>query len=155
MSERQLVRTLLYLHQQLERAADGLPMTMSQYYMLHFLHEEPRRAAEFTVVSKLRKPGVTALVGRLEANGWIERSPDPQDGRAYVIRITKAGLAAFHAFERNMQSALERFLGEDLVRETDELLDPFYRAWNHRRRERFNRWREGRRGREEIKGRAQ
>jgi len=145
VGERQLVRTLLYLHQQLERAADGLPMTMSQYYMLHFLHEEPRRAADFTVVSKLRKPGVTALVGRLEANGWIERSPDPEDGRAYVIRITQAGLAAFHAFEQHMQAALERFLGEDLVRETDALLDPFYRAWNRRRVERFNRWRERRR----------
>lgn len=148
MSERQLVRTLLYLHQQLERAADGLPMTMSQYYMLHFLHEEPRRAAEFTVVSKLRKPGVTALVARLEGNGWIERSLDPEDGRAFVIRITPAGLAAFQAFEGEMQAALERFLGEDLVRETDVLLEPFYRAWNRRRLERFNRWRERRRNEE-------
>lgn len=141
MSERQLVRTLLYLHQQLERAADGSPMTMSQYFMLHFLHEEPRRAADFTVVSKLRKPGVTALVGRLEERGWIKRSADPDDGRAYVIRITGEGLEAFHDFEKDMQAALERFLGTDVVRETDELLDPFYREWNRRRIERFNAWR--------------
>ncbi|MGD8829169.1 MAG: MarR family transcriptional regulator [Pseudomonadales bacterium] len=144
MSERQLVRSLLYLHQQLQRAADDLPMTMSQYFMLHFLHEEPRRAADFTVVSKLRKPGVTALVGRLEARGWIRRSPDPDDGRAYVIHITEAGLIAFHDFEAQMQTALERFLGDELIRETDALLDPFYRAWNRRRIERFNRWRERR-----------
>lgn len=142
-SKRQLVRTLLYLHQQLERAADGLPMTMSQYFMLHFLREEPRRAADFTVVSKLRKPGVTALVTKLEDQGWIERSPDPHDGRAYVIRITDAGLAAFHEFEREMQAALERFLGAELVRRTDALLDPFYREWNRRRIERFEAWRDG------------
>ena len=137
----ELVRTLLYLHQQLERAADGQDMTISQYFMLHFLHEEPRRAAEFTVVNKRRKPGITSLVGRLEERGWIERSPDPADRRAQIITITREGLDAFHGFEASMQQALEAFLGKGTVRDANRSLRPFYEAWNARRIERFNNWR--------------
>lgn len=139
--QRQLVQTLLYLHQQLERAAEPLDMNMSQYFLLHFLHEEPRRASDFRVVSKLRKPGITAMVGKLEARGWIERAPDPGDGRALVIRITDSGMQAFVAFEDAMQEALEAFLGKQLVRDTNRLLDPFWEAWNEKRIERFERWR--------------
>jgi DNA-binding MarR family transcriptional regulator len=86
--QKHLVKTLLYLHQQLECAADPLPMNMSQYHLLHFLHEKPRRAADFTAVSKLRKPGVASMVAILESRAWIERVPDPDDGRAQLIRIT-------------------------------------------------------------------
>lgn len=155
MAHRPLVRTLLYLHQQLERAADGLDMSISQYFLLHFLHEEPRRAAEFTVVNKRRKPGITAMVTRLEEQGWIERTRDPVDRRAQMIRITPAGLEAFHDFEAHMQQALESFLGADLVRETDELLEPFYGAWNEKRLERFNNWRAAKgRGRNPEQGRG-
>ena len=145
----ELVRTLLYLHQQLERAADGLDMTISQYFMLHFLHEEPRRAAEFTVVNKRRKPGITSMVGQLEARGWIERSPDPADRRAQIITITQAGLDAFRGFEASMQEALESFLGRGTVRDANRAIRPFYEAWNKRRIERFNNWR-SRRGHEDA-----
>lgn len=137
----ELVRTLLYLHQQLERAADPLDMSISEYFLLHFLHEEPRRAGEFTVVNKRRKPGITAMVGRLEERGWIERSPDPDDGRAQIIAITEQGLEAFHGFEARMQEALEGFLGKGAVRDANRVLRPFYALWNTKRRERFNRWR--------------
>lgn len=143
MSRHKLAETVLYLHKQLERAADGLDMTTSQYFMLHFLHEEPRRAADFTVVSKLRKPGITSLVAGLEERGWIDRTPDPADGRAQIMQITAEGLAAFEAFEASMQKALESFLGEDAVREADRSIGPFYELWNEKRRERFDNWRRG------------
>lgn len=150
----ELVRTVLYLHKQLERAADGLAdgpandgptMTTSQYHMLHFLHEEPRRASEFMVVSKLRKPGITALVAGLEARGWVERAPDPDDGRAQLVRITPVGLGAFHDFEAAMQASLESFLGTDTVRHADAAMATLYAAWNRRRVKRFNDWRNSRR----------
>lgn len=146
----ELVRTLLYLHQQLERAADGQEMTISQYFMLHFLHEEPRRAADFTVVNKRRKPGITSMVGRLEERGWIARSPDPADRRAQIITITQTGLDAFHRFEASMQEALESFLGNGTVRDANRAIRPFYEVWNARRIERFDNWRrQGRQGKDE------
>src|SRR5690606_1961882 len=93
--------------------------------------------------------------GRLEDRGWIERSPDPADGRAQIITITEGGLDAFQGFEARMQEALEAFLGKGTVRDANRALRPFYRAWNQRRRERFDNWRrqradEGREGNDEI-----
>lgn len=146
---RPLVQTILYLHKQLERAADAHEMTTGQYFLLHFLRTEPRRASDFRLASKLRKPGITSLVARLEEKGWIERAPDPDDGRAQIIRITEAGLHAFHDFEAHMQQALEQFLGEAAVRETDALIEPFFEHWNARRVERFHRLRRGR-GNEDV-----
>jgi DNA-binding MarR family transcriptional regulator len=140
--DRNLVRTLLYLHQQLARAADSQEMNMSQYHMLHFLHEKPRRAADFTLVSKLRKPGITSMVAIIESRGWIERDLDPEDGRAQIIRITAAGLKAFVDFENQMQGALESFLGKDVVDGTSKQLQPFYEKWNVKRIERFDTWRQ-------------
>ena len=137
---RNLVKTLLYLHQQLVRAADPMEMNMSQYHMLHFLHEKPRRAADFTETSKLRKPGITAMVSILESRGWIQRDQDPNDGRAQIMRITKSGLKAFIDFEDLMQSSLESFLGVKVVEDVNEQLEPFNKIWNRRRIERFERW---------------
>lgn len=140
--DRNLVRTLLYLHQQLAREADSLEMNMSQYHMLHFLHEKPRRAADFTLVSKLRRPGITSMVAIIESRGWIERDLDPEDGRAQIIRITAAGLKAFVDFENQMQGALESFLSKDVVDGMNSQLQSFYDTWNARRVERFETWRQ-------------
>jgi DNA-binding MarR family transcriptional regulator len=38
-------------------------------------------------------PGaVTAMIDRLESRGYVERTPNPQDRRSALVRITKAGL---------------------------------------------------------------
>jgi DNA-binding MarR family transcriptional regulator len=41
----------------------------------------------------LTPPNMTALVTRLEAKGWIERSSSTHDRRSQALRITKAGAA--------------------------------------------------------------
>lgn len=138
---RPLVETILYLHHQLERAADGHELNMSHYMLLHFLREEPRRASDFTVFSRLRKPGVAAIVATLGERGWLRRHRDPVDGRAQLLSLTAAGRRAIERFEADMQAALERFLGAGTVADADRTLEPFYRVWNARRTERFERWR--------------
>src|ERR687894_1251654 len=38
-------------------------------------------------------PGaVTAMIDRLELRGYVERTPNPEDRRSALVRITKAGL---------------------------------------------------------------
>ena len=38
-------------------------------------------------------PGaVTAMIDRLESRGYVERTPNPEDRRSALVRITKAGL---------------------------------------------------------------
>lgn len=137
MRDRTLIQTLLYLNQQLNKPAESLEITMSQYLLLHFLHEQPRRASDFAVTTNIGKPGVTAIVDQLEARGWVKRKPDPNDGRAQLISMTRKGRAAFLGFEDRMDEALRAFLGDDAINDANAALAAFYAHWNERRIARF------------------
>ncbi len=51
----------------------------------------PLRVSELAAREAISQPGMTALINRLEANGWAERYADPTDGRAALVRITAKG----------------------------------------------------------------
>jgi len=53
----------------------------------------PRRVTELAVQERTSQPGMTGIVGRLEAAGMVERAPDPSDGRATLVSATAAGRA--------------------------------------------------------------
>jgi DNA-binding MarR family transcriptional regulator len=56
------------------------------------------------------KSNVTQLVDRLEADGWVSRSPDPADRRSRLACITDAGQ---HAYARG--SAIQREAEQELL----------------------------------------
>lgn len=138
--EHVLVRTLLYLHHQLERASADTELSPSQYLLLHFLMEEPRLASDFAAVMRIRQPSVAGLVRTLEQKGWIERFVDTDDRRARFVRITPAGRRAFREYETRLERYLGDFLGPDAVAQAGEDLTDLYRLWNERRVERFEQW---------------
>jgi DNA-binding MarR family transcriptional regulator len=51
----------------------------------------PRRVTELTALERTSQPGMTGIVGRLEAAGLVERRPDPSDGRASLVTATPRG----------------------------------------------------------------
>lgn len=53
----------------------------------------PRRITVLTALERTSQPGMTGIVGRLEAAGLVTRSPDPTDGRAVLVSATRAGRA--------------------------------------------------------------
>ena len=135
-----LVRSLLYLHHQLERASFDADLSPSQYLLLHFLTEEPRLASDFAVVMRVKQPSVAALVKRLEDKGWIERYVDEEDRRARFVRITRAGRAAFARYESHLEEHLAQFLGPTVIEDWNQQLVPLYELWNFKRIERFENW---------------
>jgi DNA-binding MarR family transcriptional regulator len=58
---------------------------------------------------------ITGLVDALEADGWVERRPDPGDRRATIVVLTPA---AGSAFDRLLQAY--RGLAQDLVGDIPE-----------------------------------
>jgi len=74
--------------------------------------EGPLRITELAAREAMTQPGVTLLVNRLVAGGHVERTPDPADGRATLVRITPAGQALLD--ERN--AARARLLHELMAR---------------------------------------
>lgn len=66
-------------------ARAGLLMALS--------HERDTPMARLGELLDLAAPAISNLVDRAVQARLIERVPDPDDGRAWMIRLTKAGLA--------------------------------------------------------------
>jgi DNA-binding MarR family transcriptional regulator len=73
----------------------------------------------------------------LEASGWVERVPDPRDGRVRVLRLTDRGLARLNATRAVRYALYTQLLGgwtEDERRAFGEYLARFNRAISERRK---------------------
>ena len=55
--------------------------------------EGPLNMSRLAELVDKTKPTVTVLVNKLEKQGLVERTPDPSDGRASLVRLTPASLA--------------------------------------------------------------
>jgi DNA-binding MarR family transcriptional regulator len=54
----------------------------------------PVRLADLAQLESVSAPGITRIVAELENRGLIDRGPDPEDGRAFLIQVTEEGTAA-------------------------------------------------------------
>jgi DNA-binding MarR family transcriptional regulator len=94
-------RGLLRVHSSLIRqldadltAAHGLPLR--SYEVLLVLEDAPQQRLRMTDLSRstlLSASGVSRLVDRLEADGYVERLRCSSDGRGYFAVLTDAGHA--------------------------------------------------------------
>jgi DNA-binding MarR family transcriptional regulator len=67
----------------------------------------PRRITELAVEERLSQPGITLLVNRLEDRGWVQRTADPNDGRAVLVSLTVAGADALGALRAEYRAMLQ------------------------------------------------
>jgi DNA-binding MarR family transcriptional regulator len=100
------------------------------YRVLAALHEfGPSSQADLARRGNLDRSDVVAAVNELAAQGYVERTPDPDDRRRNLVRPTRAGTQQL----RRMDKALDRVQDEllaplsatdrtTLVRLLDELL---------------------------------
>src|SRR4051794_13984210 len=58
------------------------------------VHRGGARITDVAAELRITKQAVTLLVDELEAGGYVERVPDPSDGRAKLVRLTDRGRAA-------------------------------------------------------------
>lgn len=71
-------------------------ITLAQYNVLRILRGAGEEGLLTTEVADRlieRSPGVTRMMDRLEARGWVRRERPRSDRRCVVCRITEAGLA--------------------------------------------------------------
>jgi DNA-binding MarR family transcriptional regulator len=52
------------------------------------------------------QPAITLLVNRLTERGWVERVPDPSDGRAVLVSLTPAGEEVFERLRAEYRALL-------------------------------------------------
>ncbi len=51
----------------------------------------PMRLTDLLKTEQLKQPALTSLVAKLEQDGLIRRRPDPGDGRAMLLSLTREG----------------------------------------------------------------
>jgi DNA-binding MarR family transcriptional regulator len=110
----------------LERAGFG-DVTPAQFAICQQMGSAPegKRLTELAAYAGLTKPSTSALVDGLERGGYVERVPDPQDGRAQLVRYTPRGWdfakAAVQEIRRVERAWAER-IGAERVSELRAIL---------------------------------
>jgi DNA-binding MarR family transcriptional regulator len=97
-----------------------------EYGVLYALSSAPDglRITELGADVLLTQPGMSRLVARLETRRLVQRVPDPEDARAFRIRLTATGVAT----QRRIGRAHARHVAEAMTRnldreELEQLLD--------------------------------
>lgn len=93
----------------------GYDITVAQARLAQRIADGGSRLTDLAESAQVTKQTASLLVAALEREGIVERVPDPDDGRARLIRFTDRGRAA-------SQRALEVVMGVE--REWTEHLGP-------------------------------
>lgn len=87
-----MVRTFYRLQRQVELSLTGHGLTLPQFDVLATLgSDEGITQQELAGRLLVTKGNVCGVLDRLSMMGWVERRPDPDDGRANRIHLTAAG----------------------------------------------------------------
>jgi DNA-binding MarR family transcriptional regulator len=89
--------------------------TVAHLSLLPHIEQEGTRASVLAERTGLSKQSVAQLLSELEANGYIERERDAQDGRAAVVRVTRRGVACYRDAKKvkgDIEREYERRLGK-------------------------------------------
>ena len=93
--------------------------------VMQFLDDDGTRVSVLAERAQITKQSMAELVSRLEALGYVERVPDPSDGRAKLVRATPRG-RELYAIAREVVAELEaewtEQLGEVKMRQLRALL---------------------------------
>jgi DNA-binding MarR family transcriptional regulator len=74
--------------------------------------EGPLRSGELAVREGVAPPSITKIVAGLEQASYVERVPDPEDGRAALISATPAGRALVESTRELRLHGLARRIDE-------------------------------------------
>lgn len=89
-------------------------------------HRMPMGELQLLMYPRYSQPGFSRLVQRMEAEGLVERRPDPADRRASIVALTRAGRSQFRnaniVYVDALRVAFGRHLGDDEHHRLTEML---------------------------------
>lgn len=117
------------------REAGVHDVTIAQARLLMGIDPDGTRLSVLAARAQVAKQTATALVDKLERAGYVERVPDPLDGRARLVRMTPRALAILpHARdeEERIEQEWRDHLGPDrmtllrgALEDLREITDPY------------------------------
>ncbi len=70
----------------------------------------PLTPSELAELERVKRPSMTRTLGCLEREGLIERTPDPADGRSFLVAVNEAGRERLARLRRRKSAYLARRL---------------------------------------------
>lgn len=64
-----------------------------RFSVLVRLYGQPRTLGELAAIEQVSAPSVSRTVSQLHEQGYVDRAPDPDDGRLVRLSLTEAGSA--------------------------------------------------------------
>ncbi|SDL38697.1 MarR family winged helix-turn-helix transcriptional regulator [Nonomuraea jiangxiensis] len=118
-----------HLHQRLgEEGFEGIRFTHGSVF--RFIDADGSRLTVLAERSGLSKQALGEVVSELERHGYVERTADPADHRAKIIRLTGRGMEAQLAAARilgDIEQRWARRLGQDRIAAMRTLLEELVR----------------------------
>jgi DNA-binding MarR family transcriptional regulator len=97
--------------------------SLSQGAVLGRLDREgPQGVSDLAKVERMRPQSMAQTVAELEAEGLVEREPDPRDRRRALVQLTAQGRAILQAERRAREGWLAQAIERDLSTSEQELL---------------------------------
>lgn len=81
-------------------------ITRSEGGILRTLRDGPKRVTELADLEGLAQPTTTILIKRMEANGWVRRRRDADDGRVVLVSVTPEGELALQNYRAQYRAHL-------------------------------------------------
>ena len=103
---------------------------------IHLTRHLPMKGARLVDLAQsagISKQAMAQLLAQCEAWGLIEKSPDPRDARAKLLRFSPLGLLWLQGFERAVRQAEAEFvqeLGQDIATVVRLGLEAYANAYN-------------------------
>lgn len=93
-------------------------MSLAEYSALSQISEAPERTmrlSELGLVANMNLSHLSRVLSRLEKVGWVERFPDPADGRFTLGRLTEEGWRQVEAAAPGHVAAVRRYVFDALT----------------------------------------
>lgn len=114
-------------------AAAGFPEIRPPHFPI-FEYIDRERGSRLTYLARHANVTIQAmkeLVDYLERHGFVERVPDPTDGRAKLVRLTDRGEEVYAAAARfipELEALWAGYIGEPQMRQLKQLLAELWEA---------------------------
>jgi DNA-binding MarR family transcriptional regulator len=96
-----------------EAAAESSGLTPTAVATLATIERHgPLTPSEVAAIERVKRPSVTRTLACLEREGLIERVPDPEDGRSFLVSANAAGRERMRRLRRRKTAYLARRLRE-------------------------------------------
>ena len=106
-----IARTARRLRQEALSGAGGVELSPTLAAALATIEAHgPLTPSELAERERVQRPTATRIVARLHASGLVERTPDPLDGRAYLVSPSAEGRTLLGRIRRRKDEYLARRL---------------------------------------------